>query len=82
MNRKLLDRSENVITGPEDKCIEHDKIKTAFKRCGCPKWDLKKVKYFREVLKIKKNQQEQNKGKGNLVILFGERMSENISRTL
>ena len=59
MVRTLLDRSDSIITKPEDREKEEEHVCQALKRCGYPDWSFKRV---REQRKLTPEERKQKKG--------------------
>ena len=79
----LMDRMENIVTEEEDKKEEEQRIRSALKQCGYPKWAMDRVKQQitdtpqKPAITKKDNS---NKSRGMVVIPNVEGVSEKIKR--
>jgi hypothetical protein len=81
--RTLLDRCNTIVTEEEDKVVEEQYIRSAFKKCGYPAWAFEKVKHQMMTSKEEKKQkrkEKSDKNKGLVTVPYVRGMSEAISR--
>ena len=60
--RTLLDRSDSIITKPEDREKEEEHVCQALKRCGYPDWSFKRVREQRKLTPEERKQKKGEKG--------------------
>ena len=81
----LLDRMNSVVTEDEDKELEEEKIRSAFSRCGYPKWTFTQVKEQmanKQVKRKNKKKDTTKKSEGYVHIPYVEGIAEKATRTL
>ena len=78
-----MDRKNNIVTEEEDRKEEEERIKTALKHCGYPRWTWDKVNQQmanKHKTKETKKKTLEEKAKGMVVIPYIEGVSEKLQR--
>ena len=56
--RTLLERSQNLVSEPEDRKKEDIRVQDALRTCGYPEWSFQKARRQMKQMKPKKNRKQ------------------------
>ena len=77
----IIDKMENIVTEEEDRKEEKQRIRSALKECGYPKWAMDRIKQqitYRPQKPTMKKKDNSSKSRGRVVIPYVEGVSEKI----
>ena len=80
--RTLLERSQNLVSEPEDKKKEDIHVQDALRTCGYPEWSLQKARRQMNQVKPKKRKQDVAVSRPSVVIPYVEKVSETVARIM
>jgi len=79
--KTLMDRKDKVITDPQDKQQEEEKIKEALKLCGYPDWAFKKSNNKPKSKENSKKSPSDKKSRKMVVLPYKEGLSQRVQRS-
>jgi len=83
LERTLLERSQNLVSEPEDKNKEDIHVQDALQMCGYPEWSFQKARRQRKQMKPKKKKkQDVAVTRPSVVIPYVEKVSETVARIM
>ena len=80
--RTLLERSQNLVSEPEEKKKEDIHVQDALQTCGYPEWSLQKARRQMKQMKPKKRKQDVAVSRPSVVIPYVEKVSETVARIM
>ena len=81
--RTLLERSQNLVSEPEEKKKEDIHVQDALRTCGYPEWSLQKARRQMKQMKSKKKEKQDAAVTRPLVVIpYVEKVSETVARIM
>ena len=78
--RTLLERSQNIVSEPEDKKKEDIHVQDALRTCGYPEWAFQKARCQTKQMKLKKKRKQDIAASRPLVVIpYVEKVSETVA---